>query len=70
MIVIPDNYDQFVAHDAEMYEAERKRKKCECCGNPIWEDYAYMPGGVLYCEKCINDSMVYIGDDDEEIPDC
>lgn len=51
---IPDYND---LHDE--YEAEQERKldkfpKCDCCGEPITDDYYYNIDGTYFCEDCLN----------------
>lgn len=44
--------------DADRYWNEKekelqKRPKCNCCGEPIQEDYCIeLPDGRLFCEEC------------------
>lgn len=52
---IPDYND---LHDE--YEAEQERKlnklpKCDCCGQPITDDYFYNIDGTYICEDCLSD---------------
>ena len=48
--------------DAARYDADRERElkklpKCSCCRNHIQDDFLYEIGGVLYCERCLNDDF-------------
>lgn len=49
---IPDNYDMWVDH-ARALEAELDRHLvCECCGEPIQDDYVWEINNELLCEDC------------------
>ena len=42
----------------EEYEIAREQKlgelpKCDCCGEPITDDYFYDIDGTYYCEECL-----------------
>lgn len=52
---IPDNYDLWVAHDREQYEALEKLPKCANCGEPIQDEYLYKISGDLICESCLKE---------------
>jgi len=51
--MMPDNYDMFLAHDAEQAVAEKRLPICANCGEPITSDAAYNVDG-LWCERCFN----------------
>lgn len=55
MFIMKDYLDSFHVHDAEM---ERKRDSwlkerpiCECCGEPIEEEHAYVVEDLFFCDK-------------------
>ena len=50
---IPDNYDLWLAHDREQYEALQKLPKCDWCHEPIQSEDLYRIGKDLVCEECI-----------------
>ena len=67
MDCIPDYTELHAA-----YEAERERKldkfpKCDCCGEPITDDYLYKIDGEFLCEECLNNK--YREDTDDYIKD-
>lgn len=45
--------------DAERYAAEQEEEleklpKCECCGEPIQDDFYYEINDEVICESCLN----------------
>ena len=52
---VPDNYDAFVAHEAEQEAWLKKRPICEHCDKPIQDEYLFEIGYELYCEKCMKE---------------
>ena len=52
---IPDYNDLYDAHEAEEERWLEKRPKCECCGEPIYEDTFYDINGEYLCEECMKD---------------
>ncbi len=52
---VPDNYDLFLAHDAEQARMLEKYPKCSACEDPILDDFCYEFDGVLICEDCLNE---------------
>ena len=59
-----DNFDLYDAYEREQARQAKHRPKCECCGEPIWEDHAYRIVDMLICEECVSDRKVYIEEDD------
>ena len=57
---IPDNFDLYDMYEREQCREERKLPKCDLCGEPIYEDYAFRISGDLICERCIEDAREYI----------
>lgn len=51
---IPDNYDQWLAHEARQDQWLSERYVCEYCGQPIQEDFYYEINGDFVCEKCLD----------------
>ena len=51
---IPDNYDQWAAHEAEQDKWLSERLVCEYCGQPIQEDYFYEINSEILCQKCLD----------------
>lgn len=50
---MPDNYDLFAAHEAEMGAKLDNKPVCVCCEEPIQDDYMYDIYGEIYCEDCM-----------------
>ena len=48
---VPDNYDMWLAHEAEQEKALAERPCCEYCGKPIQDDYYYEINGDIICEE-------------------
>lgn len=51
------DYDRWEANQEAWL---RSRPKCDCCGEPIQEDFAYRINEELYCKDCIDDAKVRI----------
>ena len=49
---IPDNYDLYVEHEAEQERWLASRPKCDKCGEPIQDDYAFDIEGDILCYEC------------------
>lgn len=48
--------------DFERYDSEQQRQLeklpvCDCCDEPIQDDYCYEIGDELFCEECMNDTF-------------
>lgn len=54
---IPDNYDQWVSHQAKQDERLAKLPKCDFCGEPIQDEHCYQIDGKTYCTDCLNDQF-------------
>ena len=54
--MIPDNYDQFVRHEAEQQAQLDKLPECSECGEKIQDEYAYYINGEWVCEQCMNEN--------------
>lgn len=52
---IPDNYDLWERHDAEMEMRMESLPKCAECGEPIQQDMAVCIHGRWYCDSCLDD---------------
>lgn len=44
--------------DAARYDAEQEKQldklpKCDCCREPIVDDFFYNIDGMFYCEECL-----------------
>lgn len=50
---VPDNYDMFSSHQAEMDSKEEKLPICDYCGKRINDDYVYDIDGDIVCEDCL-----------------
>lgn len=54
---IPDNYDQWVAHETEQEKLLEKLPVCRHCGEPIQDDHYFYIEGIIYCEDCMNEKF-------------
>lgn len=61
---IPDNFDAYDAYEREQERWLAKRPKCEWCGEPIQDDYAYRIDDDLVCTHCVDECMEVIEDED------
>lgn len=53
MCCIPDNYDRFETHDAEMEVAMGVLPVCSICMEPIQDDYCYSIDDEIVCQRCL-----------------
>ena len=51
---IPDNYDQWKAHEREQERRLARIPKCDYCDEPIQEDFYYEINGYVICETCMD----------------
>lgn len=53
--MIPDNYDLWLEHDRKQQEKINKLPVCDCCGEPIMDDYYFedINGYAVICEECL-----------------
>ena len=51
-----DAYDLWEMHDAEQERKLDKLPRCECCGEPIQDDYLYEINGEYICEECLTEN--------------
>jgi ribosomal protein L34E len=49
---IPDNYDQWLAHDRQQERLRSRLPKCDRCHEPIQGEYLFDIYGDIYCEDC------------------
>lgn len=54
--MIPDNYDQWEAHERELEEQLEELPECENCGKTIQDDFYYEINDSIICEDCLNDN--------------
>lgn len=52
---VPDNYDQFVAHDTYRERSLRRLPVCCNCDEHIQQEKALKIDGNWYCDECIED---------------
>lgn len=50
---IPDYNDLYDEYEAEQERKLSKLPKCDCCGEPITDDYFYNIDGTYICEGCL-----------------
>lgn len=58
-----DPVADFCKHDAEQEAWLEKRPECCRCGEHIQDEYAVCINDEYYCEQCLRDLRVRIGDD-------
>lgn len=51
---IPDNYDIWESHENRRNKELEQLPRCDCCDNPITDDYCYEINGDCICEDCMN----------------
>jgi formylmethanofuran dehydrogenase subunit E len=51
---VPDNYDQWLAHEAKLEQLLDRLPECEECGALIQEDFYYEINDSIICEYCLN----------------
>ena len=55
MEYIPDYTDLYEEYEAEQESRLKRFPKCDCCGEPITDDYFYNIDGTYICETCMRD---------------
>ena len=55
---VPDMYDAFCWHEAEQERELAKRQVCDCCGEPITEDYCYKIVRGYICQRCLEEEYM------------
>ena len=58
-----DNYDLWCMHEREQERKAAKRPKCSCCGEPIFDEKAYLIDEKLICKECLEDMEVWLEDE-------
>jgi formylmethanofuran dehydrogenase subunit E len=53
---VPDNYDSFLHHQAEQDRLLDSLPVCNCCNEPIQDEYCYEIDSGLVCEECLKDN--------------
>lgn len=56
MCYVPDPLDYWLEHDQQREEALKKLPVCECCGEPIQEEYCYVINNDYICESCMEEN--------------
>lgn len=51
---IPDNYDQWEAHEREQERRLAELPVCADCGNPIQDDHFYLINDEPICPDCLD----------------
>lgn len=54
---VPDNLDLYEAHERRQAAELAKLPKCECCGEPIQDEYCYFINADVICEDCMNENF-------------
>lgn len=50
---VPDNYDQWEAHEREQERRLAKLPECADCGNPVQDDHYYLINDEVICPDCL-----------------
>lgn len=50
---VPDNYDQWEAHERQQERQRSKYPSCDICGEALYE-YCYQIEGKTLCSACVN----------------
>lgn len=53
---VPDNYDQWKAHDRKQAKWLDSLPKCSICGEPIQQERAFEKDGFWICDDCYVDN--------------
>lgn len=51
---VPDNYDQWLAHEAKQEKLLERLPNCEYCGVLIQDDFYWEINDEVICEQCLN----------------
>ena len=54
MIFTDDPLSDFDRHDRQQEEWLNSLPVCDCCGEPIQEEYCYEINGEYFCEDCLD----------------
>lgn len=54
MIFTDDPLSDFDRYDRQQEEWLNSRPVCDCCGEPIQDDFCYEINGDLICEDCLD----------------
>ena len=55
MDYVPDYNDLFNEYESEQERRLDKLPKCDCCGEPITDDYCYNIDGTYICEALMRE---------------
>lgn len=58
-----DPVADFLRHDAEQSKLLESLPECDECGHPIQQEMAVCIHGAYYCDNCLEEMRVSIGDD-------
>jgi formylmethanofuran dehydrogenase subunit E len=53
MDYVPDYTDLYEEHERDQERRLKKYPKCDCCDEPITDDYFYDIDGTYFCERCL-----------------
>lgn len=51
--------DDFHRHDAMQEDRLSRCPICDCCGEPIQEDYYYETDEGIFCDNCFEDEVLW-----------
>ena len=53
--ILRDNYDCWVAHDAEQQRQLDRLPKCDICDEAVQDEYCFQIEGTIICVHCMNE---------------
>lgn len=62
-----DPDEDFARLDMEQARYEARLPKCDCCGEPIQDDYYWEIDGEILCQTCLNEQYRKFTDDYAQI---
>ena len=60
---IPDYTDLFDQHEAEQQRRIDRLPKCDCCDEPVTDEYFYEINSDVICEECLKTHFRKLVDD-------
>lgn len=54
---IPDYTDQYQEYEAEQEARLENYPRCDCCGEPILDEYFYDIDGTYFHENCLKEEF-------------
>ena len=54
---VPDNYDQWLSHEADQERRLAELPRCDICDEPIQDDHYYLINGDNVCPDCLENQF-------------